>query len=93
MCELKTLTFGEAQEAMQNGLDVQRKGWNGKGMCIFKVRDWEIKDDIAYGINEHLPFYCMVTADGSLVPWLASQSDVMANDWVIFDKKWEKLNG
>ncbi len=53
----------------------ERKGWNGKGMYIF----------LHPSANENieLPYLKMRTADGKLVPWLASQTDILAEDWCI----------
>lgn len=66
--------FGWALKAMHSGVQVQRDGWNGKGMWI------EIQHP-----NEHSkmtrPYIYMKTADGQLVPWVASQSDLLATDW------------
>jgi len=58
------------------GSRVSREGWNGKGMWI----------SIHYpegGSKMTLPFIYMFTAQGDLVPWLASQADLLAKDWMI----------
>lgn len=85
------MTFGDAVEAMRkSGKRVARRGWNGRGMFLFFVANWEIKTvtpsaaGIDYdGFKERLPFICMKTADNKIVPWLASQTDILALDWEI----------
>jgi hypothetical protein len=68
--------FGWALFALRRGLKVARKGWNGKGMFL------ELQ-----GPDEHSkmqqPYIYMSPVDGRLVPWLASQSDMLAIDWEI----------
>lgn len=80
------MNFGDAINQMKFGDRVQRNGWNGKGMFIFTIagQEWEFVTDIK-GIDDidTLPFICMKTADDKLVPWFASQTDVLAKDWEI----------
>lgn len=66
-------TFGDAIERMKLGARVARSGWNGKGMWI------AIEQPSRPPIT--LPVIYMKTADGHMVPWLASQTDMLANDW------------
>ena len=89
-------TFGEAIEALKQGKKVARKGRNGKGMylwlkpaAIIKA-EWckdPILKDIAEangGEVEALGTICMKTADGKILTgWLASQTDMLLEDWVI----------
>lgn len=92
------LTFGLALTALKGGLKVARKGWNGKGMWISmtngKTLDMATDDiwtknvkDIAIangGKVEILPYLVMKTADNKLqIGWLASQSDMLAEDWEV----------
>ncbi len=77
--------FGEALNAMRRGYKVARVGWNGKGMWLLLVPeyDWTVAPSSG-PINAHrLPWIGMKTADGGFVPWLASQTDVLANDWLV----------
>ena len=70
--------FGTAIAALKNGYKVSREGWNGKGMWLaLQVPDEHSKMS--------LPYIYMKTADDKLVPWLASQTDVLAEDWKIID--------
>jgi hypothetical protein len=78
--EYKTtgLDFGEALELLKRGLKVCREGWNGKGMWIsLQVPDTNSKMS--------LPYIYMKTADDNLVPWLASQTDMLASDWMLVE--------
>lgn len=72
------LTFGGALVALKDGCRVSRSGWNGKGMWLKLQRP----DDHS---KMNLPYIYMKTADGHLVPWLASQTDMLAEDWSIVD--------
>lgn len=75
----RLLSFGEAIEALKTpggAGRVARLGWNGKGMWLARqVPDTHSKMS--------LPYIYMKTADEQLVPWLASQTDVQANDWEV----------
>ena len=83
---MKDLTFSNALEALKKGKHVYRKGWNGKGMYIFIAGGNDIISNWIYtnGKNDNfplLPFIAMKTADNKVVPWLASQTDILAEDW------------
>lgn len=68
------MNFGQAISALKQGLRVSRSGWNGKGMYLgLQVPDAHSKMT--------LPYIYMYTATGDLVPWLASQTDILAEDW------------
>lgn len=68
------MTFGHALEELKRGERVTRRGWNGKGMWLMAQ----------YPDGESLmtlPYIYMKTVHGDLVPWLASQTDLFAEDW------------
>lgn len=70
--------FGSAIEYLKEGLKVCRKGWNGKDMYLeLQVSDKYSKMTLSY--------IYMKTADNNLVPWLASQSDILSDDWCLYD--------
>jgi len=84
------LTFGLAIEALKLGKKVDRSGWNGKGMFLFIVRPNEIeyKEKLPDELKacEHLLSIAMKTADNKiLVGWIASQSDMLSEDWEIVE--------
>lgn len=70
------LNFGEALAALKVGGKVARRGWNGKGMWI-RIQEPHYENSMT------LPFIYMKTADENLVPWLASQTDLLAEDWEV----------
>ena len=72
------LTFSSALFEMKEGNKLARMGWNGKGMYI--ELQTPTKDS-----KMTLPYIFMKTAQGDLVPWLASQTDLLAEDWVIVE--------
>ena len=81
--------FGQALRELKAHVRVQRVGWNGKGMFLIYVGadDWNADSPgmgEEEGAAETAPFIAMKTADNKLVPWLASQTDMLAEDWVLF---------
>lgn len=80
------------REMRYHGGKVQRAGWNGKGMYLVFQKGYP--DGIPINANtaqatgipqgtvcRFLPYVMMRTADGAFVPWLCSQTDLLANDW------------
>lgn len=81
------LNFSDALAALKTGSRVAREGWNGKGMWL---RHYDPYLDPQFPIREiepcegtPLPWIGMKTADNKFVPWLASQTDILAEDWTI----------
>lgn len=75
--------FGWALERLKEGRRVARKGWNGKGMWIeLQVPDDRSKMTLPYLFIEY-PEGHTAYPKGCRVPWLASQTDLIAEDWVI----------
>lgn len=80
--ETAGMTFGSAIEAMKLGLKVARAGWNGKGMYLTLIpagnamyQGFAMQDCIG-----------MKTAANQMQPgWLASQNDMLSDDWVIIE--------
>lgn len=71
-------TFEVALSLCKKGLRIARAGWNGKGMWVaLQVPDEHSK--------MRLPYLYMRTAQGDLVPWLASQTDILAEDWAVVE--------
>ena len=87
------MTFGLAIEALKAGKKVARAGWNGKGMFLFLVpgSTFKVNRPPLMGIYpegteiNYCPHIDMKTADGKVVPWLASQTDVLAEDWAVVE--------
>ena len=78
------MTFGQAIEALKAGGRVARAGWNGKGMWLKLVPE-SLADAVAFQYEAlyAAPWIGMKTADQKFVPWLASQTDVLAEDWTV----------
>lgn len=84
------MNFGEALAVLKAGGRVRREGWNGKGMFLFLVpgSTFNVNRPPLLGIFpegteiNYCPHIDMRTADGKIVPWLASQTDMLAEDWV-----------
>ena len=80
-------SFGHAVELLKSGFKVARKGWNGKGMYISYVAAEEWASSVLERPSSHdlkpIPWIGMKTVDDTYVPWLASQTDILAEDWVI----------
>lgn len=69
-------SFGGALSALRDGHKVARSGWNGKNMWLALQRP-------DANSKMTLPYIYMKTAQGDLVPWLASQTDLLSEDWSV----------
>jgi hypothetical protein len=85
------MNFGQAIEALKEGKRVQRAGWNGKNMFLYLVKGSKFISNRP-PLNEIFPdgteityhaHIDMWTAQGYAVPWLASQADMLSEDWEI----------
>ena len=81
------MTFSKALEALKQGKKITRTGWNGKNMWL---RYYDPYSDQEFPVQEIepcegtlSPWIAMKTVDNCFVPWLASQTDLLLNDWVI----------
>lgn len=63
-----------AIQEMRSGRKVARAGWNGRGQYL----ELQIPDEHS---KMTLPYIYIHTVQGDLVPWLASQTDILARDW------------
>jgi hypothetical protein len=74
--------FSNAVLALKAGKRVAREGWNGKGMWLRLTGPYVVQDGPGVeGIHTSRKFIEMRAADGTFVPWLASQTDILAEDW------------
>lgn len=71
------MSFGDALQWLKNGLSVYREGWNGNGMFICLQRP-------DANSKMTLPYIYMRTVQDDLVPWAASQTDMLSEDWRVF---------
>lgn len=70
-----SFTFGHAMWLLEHNNLVARTGWNGKNMYLFMAE--------ADGIYQQ--FIGIMTADETVVPWVASQTDMAADDWTLVE--------
>lgn len=85
------MDFGKALEAVKAGSKIARSGWNGRDMFLFLVggSKFKVNRPPLLGIYEEgteIEYHAhidMKTAQGYVVPWLASQADLLADDWII----------
>jgi hypothetical protein len=82
--------FDEVIKGLKVGRRYERAGWNGKGMFIFLVNGSTFKVNrepllSILGEGTEVQYHAhidMKTAQGYVVPWLASQADMLADDWL-----------
>lgn len=86
------LTFGAAIEAMKAGKRVARAGWNGKDQFVYMIKGEKLADVLKYGYGEYLgeptiqaALAIKTTANQIQVGWLASQTDMLAEDWAVVE--------
>lgn len=87
------MDFSDALRLVKAGSKVARAGWNGKNMFVFLVSgsNFTVNRPPLLGIYpegtpiSYRPHIDMRTADGEIVPWVASQSDLIAEDWELVD--------
>lgn len=86
--------FSTALILLKNGKRICREGWNGKGMWLILVKQglstWhdgqphggtvDCGDAGLWALSDYI---AMKTSDDKFVPWLASQTDILADDWMI----------
>lgn len=87
---LENQTFGAAIEAAKNGKRISRIGWNGKKQYIELATCISYKNANGQVVNcEHDAIgnkaLAFVGTSGVQMGWLASQSDMLAEDWCILD--------
>lgn len=84
------MTFGKAVEAMKDGMRVSRRGWNGKGQYIELAQGISYQNARGETINCHHEnignkAVAFVGTSGVQMGWLASQADMLADDWEIVE--------
>lgn len=85
--------FAWAIRAIKAGQRVARQGWNGKGMFVFLVAGsrFTVNRPPLLGIYpegtviDYHAHVDMKTANGEIVPWVCSQSDMLSNDWMLVE--------
>lgn len=83
--------IGWAGEQMRNGKKVYRSGWSGKGIFLYYVPEnkYRAVTEIAKKeFGDEVPYKAYIaikTVDGDVVPWQASETDLLATDWNILE--------
>ncbi len=90
---MSDMNFSEALAACKAGSRICRSGWNGKNMWVAFSPGFElppeqifsppIREHVGNGTGTFLPYLMMLTAQGDFVPWLVSQTDLLAEDWQV----------
>jgi hypothetical protein len=88
--------IGSAISALKSGRRVRRAGWNNKGMWLSMTPGMKVNHTNFWSTNnaifarnqpgqcaEVLPYITMKTADDKIVPWVCSQTDLLADDWEV----------
>lgn len=87
------MEFGQALTGLKHGSRASREGWNGKGMWVVMVGaghydvgartvGLNVRKDAPPALR---PWLGLKAHNGDFVPWVASQSDILADDWVILE--------
>ena len=87
---LNAMSFGHALSAAKEGYKIARSGWNGKGMWVeLQTPDTGSKMTLPYLYLNYPDATASIGnslyPQGARVPWLASQTDILANDWQIIE--------
>lgn len=84
-----TFGFEDAIRMLKRGLKVARQNWNGKDQYVFKIdpylNDQFRIDEFPTMVGTPYPYLAIKTNYNGLVPWLASQTDMLADDWYIVE--------
>lgn len=85
------MDFSSALLAVKYGRRIHRAGWDGNDMWVCLSPGFElpasavfsrpIAKQIGDGVGSFRPYLMMYTAQGDFVPWFASQTDLLAEDW------------
>lgn len=73
------MDFGMALAGLKAGNKISREGWNGKNMWL----NLQVPDEHS---KMRRPYIYIKPVDGDFVPWVASQSDLLAEDWFLVDE-------
>ncbi len=85
------MNFSDALDALKDGKKISREGWNGKDMFLFLVpgSTFQVNRPPLLGIYpegttiQYRSHIDMKTAQGDVVPWVSSQTDLLADDWLV----------
>lgn len=92
----ENLDFGEMLSYLKRGFKAKRKGWNVKEQFIVFQKGYPNGIAINKNTSEALglpegtvvkfrPYIMIKANDGTCVAWVASQTDILSNDWIVFE--------
>ena len=86
------MDFGKAIQLLKEGKKLQRRGWNGKEQYIELATNISYKNTEEQTINaEHNAIgnkaIAFIGTSGTQIGWLASQADMLAEDWQIVEEE------
>jgi len=73
------MNFGQAIEGLKAGNKVSRDGWNGRSMYL----ELQVPDEYSKMTQ---PYIYIRSVDDDLIPWVASQTDILREDWFTVTK-------
>ena len=86
------MDFGQALIQVKLGKSIKRKGWNGKNQFVYLIKGEDLQKGLNYGFGEYLgeptitdTLAIKTTSNVIQVGWLASQSDMLSNDWEVIE--------
>lgn len=77
------MDFSDALDCAKDGAKIARNGWNGKNIWVAVQRPDEHSKMTQPYLYIEYPVGHPANPNGSRTPWLASQGDLMAEDWFI----------
>lgn len=86
------MDFSDALKELRAGKAIARKNWNGKNMFIYLVpqNSYPAQTDVAkkvFGESvPYVPYIAIKTVDNQVAPWVASQTDLLNDDWTVVDE-------
>lgn len=86
------MNFGQALEQVKLGKSIKRKGWSGKNQFVYLVKGSDLQTALHYGFGQYEGeptitdvLAIKTTGNQIQVGWLASQSDMLSNDWEVVE--------
>ena len=73
--------FGEALTVLKKGGRMTRLGWNSRGLAYIELQKADERSKMT------LPYLYMSTVKGDLVPWVATNTDLLSTDWHVADSE------
>ncbi len=80
------MRFDEALRLIRSGASLFRKGWHAQ-------HEWVRLTAFLHGFPVRLPFLAFRTVGGDYVPWVATQADLLAGDWAVYDGPVDAFSG